>query len=257
MLGMLLLSSCFTAIYSYPNPTELMPSPPLLQADGNKQILCSETEYRLSPWICCQKCPAGTHVSADCSTNHGTGACRNCMVGKTFTAYANGLNACLSCRSCRQDEVSIHECSSTSDAICQCKPGTYLCQQNMNCSNTGTCVQCTSCPPGQRETHGCNATSDTVCEEDIVSSSLPKTFSKEAIIVLAVVAAILIVTPIVFIIVRRRQSDTGKTISTEEDKEDITENGENPEERPESQDSVTSYTELLRDTEEISGRVRI
>ncbi|XP_077309618.1 tumor necrosis factor receptor superfamily member 6-like isoform X2 [Lithobates pipiens] len=144
---------------------------------------CNDNEYFVSN-RCCQKCPAGTRVSTSCSVNHGLGDCRNCTTGKDFTAFPNGLNTCLPCRACRADEILVEECTPTRNTLCECKQGTYLCQVNMNCSNTGACSTCSSCPEGQAIKHPCNATTNTACGYQ-VEMSMQNSHQIELIIGLA------------------------------------------------------------------------
>ncbi|KAM5138235.1 uncharacterized protein ACMZJ9_016835 [Mantella aurantiaca] len=147
------------------NITEDAPPPP------PPLTLCSANEYRLANRRCCQKCPAGTHVFISCSADHGQGYCRSCTAGRDFTAFPNGLDTCLTCRACREDEVLVEECTLTRDTICECEAGTYLCAANMNCSSVGTCTTCLSCPEGQKIKHRCNATANTVCEYELNPNS--------------------------------------------------------------------------------------
>ncbi|XP_040183978.1 tumor necrosis factor receptor superfamily member 26-like isoform X2 [Rana temporaria] len=151
---------------------------------------CDDNEYLVSN-RCCQKCPARTRVSISCSVNHGLGDCRNCITGKDFTAFPNGLNTCLPCRACRGDEVVVEECTLTRNTLCKCKQGTYLCQANMNCSSTGTCSTCSSCPEGQGIKYPCNATANTVCE-DLVEMSIPNLHQIGLIIGLSVATAVIL-----------------------------------------------------------------
>lgn len=166
----------------------------------DRSFSCNDTEYFVSN-RCCQKCPAGTRVSISCSVNHGLGDCRICTTGKDFTAFPNGLKTCLPCQACREDEVLVAECTLARNTLCECKQGTYLCQANMNCSNTGTCSTCSSCPEGQGIIHPCNATANTVCG-DLVGTYIQNLTQKALIISLTVLSVIIIIICICFIIYR-------------------------------------------------------
>lgn len=156
----------------------------------DRSFLCNDTEYFVSN-RCCQKCPAGTRVSISCSVNNGLGDCRNCTTGKDFTAFPNGLKTCLPCQACREDEVLVAECTLARNTLCECKQGTYLCQANMNCSNTGTCSTCSSCPEGQGIIHPCNATANTVCG-DLVGTYIQNLTQTALISGLTVMSVIII-----------------------------------------------------------------
>ncbi|XP_077143234.1 uncharacterized protein LOC143806506 isoform X2 [Ranitomeya variabilis] len=110
---------------------------------------------------CCRSCPAGTHVSAHCTVNHARGVCEACTRGEDYTAAPNGLDACLSCHTCKDDQVLVRECTPEANAECECKPGSY-CIPNVSCE---ICRRCSRCGEGQRIKNPCTPTSDTVCED--------------------------------------------------------------------------------------------
>ncbi|NWS88017.1 TR10A factor, partial [Toxostoma redivivum] len=68
----------------------------------------------------------GTFVADHCIASNSSGKCDPCMEGKGYTAHANGLEGCLPCRQCREDQITLRPCTRTQDAECQCKPG-YSC----------------------------------------------------------------------------------------------------------------------------------
>ncbi|KFU94341.1 Tumor necrosis factor receptor superfamily member 23, partial [Chaetura pelagica] len=68
----------------------------------------------------------GTYVAAHCSTPHSRGRCENCTAGESYTAHANGLEECLTCRQCKDDQITLRTCTLTRDTECQCKQG-YFC----------------------------------------------------------------------------------------------------------------------------------
>ncbi|XP_053837144.1 tumor necrosis factor receptor superfamily member 26-like [Vidua macroura] len=86
---------------------------------------CGEREY-FHQGLCCVFCEAGTFVADHCSASHLKGKCDPCKEGKDFTAHANGLEGCLPCRQCREDQITLRPCTLTQNAECQCKQG-YFC----------------------------------------------------------------------------------------------------------------------------------
>ncbi|XP_059705001.1 tumor necrosis factor receptor superfamily member 26-like isoform X1 [Haemorhous mexicanus] len=86
---------------------------------------CGEREY-FHQGLCCVFCEAGTFVADHCNASHLKGKCDPCKEGKGFTAYANGLEECLPCRRCKEDQITLRPCTLTQNAECQCKQG-YFC----------------------------------------------------------------------------------------------------------------------------------
>ncbi|NXD33841.1 TNR26 factor, partial [Copsychus sechellarum] len=68
----------------------------------------------------------GTFVADHCSASHSKGKCDPCKEEKGFTPYANGLEGCVPCRQCNEDQITLRPCTLTQDAECQCKQG-YSC----------------------------------------------------------------------------------------------------------------------------------
>ncbi|XP_056383834.1 tumor necrosis factor receptor superfamily member 1A-like [Hyla sarda] len=122
---------------------------------------CDEDEYE-HKGICCKNCPAGKYVTAHCTMTHHHGSCEPCSPGDSFTAFPNGMESCLSCLTCTPDKVVVKECTPSSDAICECKPG-YYCSPDEPCE---ICNRCSRCGKGQHIKKECTATSNTVCEDD-------------------------------------------------------------------------------------------
>ncbi|KAI6068416.1 Tumor necrosis factor receptor superfamily member 10A-like protein [Aix galericulata] len=127
----------------------------LLIMPGNRAEDCGEEEY----WhkgLCCVLCPAGTYVSQHCTTPHSKGRCVSCTEGEDYTAHANGLDECLLCRQCRDDQVTLRACTPTHNTECQCKQG-YFCPAE-GCE---ICQRCSkTCPEGKEIVQNCNATTD-------------------------------------------------------------------------------------------------
>ncbi|XP_046303710.1 tumor necrosis factor receptor superfamily member 10B isoform X1 [Marmota monax] len=63
-------------------------------------------------------CPAGYYRTE-------TGACEMCQEGVDYTNHSNNLSSCIPCSICRNDKEKKSPCTTTRDAECQCKPGTF------------------------------------------------------------------------------------------------------------------------------------
>ncbi|KAK7150966.1 hypothetical protein R3I93_012032 [Phoxinus phoxinus] len=113
-----------------PSPTTEKPLSPrhyqhIDPATGNKLV--------------CDKCPAGTYVSSHC-TEASIRECSPCPDG-TFTRGENGVQQCHRCqRSCQAPFVEKTPCTSTTDRLCMCPPGSF--------SQGGRCQHHSLCPPG-------------------------------------------------------------------------------------------------------------
>ncbi|XP_075281358.1 uncharacterized protein LOC104330156 isoform X1 [Opisthocomus hoazin] len=162
---------------------------------------CEEGEY-LHEGRCCVLCPAGTYVAEHCSTPHLRGRCYPCMEGEGYTAHENGLEECLPCRQCKDDQITLRPCTLTQDTECQCKQG-YFCPAE-GCE---ICQKCsTMCPEGKEIVQNCNATMDLGC-------GLPDQGSTALvwIIVIILVGGGLLL----FFVIRKLKSD--KAASTDKD----------------------------------------
>ncbi|XP_029422377.1 tumor necrosis factor receptor superfamily member 22-like isoform X2 [Nannospalax galili] len=118
---------------------------------------CRLDEYR-SARHCCKLCPAGEHVGESCVSPHTQGECAKCEPG-TFTKSANGLDSCLLCSTCGDDQEMMAECTATRDRICQCRKGHFY----HDPESSEICRQCTKCPPETSVLQECSSTADTVC----------------------------------------------------------------------------------------------
>ncbi|XP_063083780.1 tumor necrosis factor receptor superfamily member 10A-like isoform X2 [Cavia porcellus] len=118
---------------------------------------CNSDEY-MNAGHCCKMCPSGQYVEKPCMRPHTQGVCVKCELG-TYTAYANGLESCLLCSTCRADQEVVQKCSPTNDQKCECKQG-YFCE---NAGFSEVCTPCDKCPDGTAVLQECNATSNTVC----------------------------------------------------------------------------------------------
>ncbi|KAM4677380.1 tumor necrosis factor receptor superfamily member 6-like isoform 2-T2 [Discoglossus pictus] len=116
--------------------------------------------YYIRGNIRCLRCPAGTYVEKDCTRPDTEPDCRSCQAGVTYSEGPSGLNHCLTCTSCRDDQEEMSACTPDKNSICHCKEGTY-CPTDHPCE---ICLPCTSsCPPGQVFQMPCNSTSDGQC----------------------------------------------------------------------------------------------
>uniref|UniRef100_A0A8C3J1Y3 Tumor necrosis factor receptor superfamily member 6 n=1 Tax=Calidris pygmaea TaxID=425635 RepID=A0A8C3J1Y3_9CHAR len=130
----------------------------LLIMPGTGAQDCWEGEY-LHEGHCCLFCPAGAYVAQHCSASHSRGKCVPCTEGESYTAHENGLEECLSCRQCKDDQITLRPCTLTHDTECQCKQG-YFCPAE-GCE---ICQRCsTMCPDGKEIVQNCNATMDLGC----------------------------------------------------------------------------------------------
>ncbi|XP_058246251.1 tumor necrosis factor receptor superfamily member 14-like [Hemibagrus wyckioides] len=107
-------------------------------------------------------CP-GQHVLKHCNSQFGT-QCKVCT-GSTYTDVPNGLTACLPCAVCDEGNgVRVkHNCSSTSDALCEPLTGYYCTEtQGESCRKAR---ECSTCLPGQYIYQNGTALMDTVCKD--------------------------------------------------------------------------------------------
>ncbi|XP_013006331.1 tumor necrosis factor receptor superfamily member 23-like [Cavia porcellus] len=118
---------------------------------------CNSDEY-MNAGRCCKMCPAGQYVEKPCMRPHTQGVCVKCEPG-TYTAYANGLESCLLCSTCRADQEVVRKCSPTNDQKCECKQGYF--SEDTGCLEH--CTPCDKCPDETAVLRECNATSNTVC----------------------------------------------------------------------------------------------
>uniref|UniRef100_A0A3Q3JTR1 Tumor necrosis factor receptor superfamily, member a n=1 Tax=Monopterus albus TaxID=43700 RepID=A0A3Q3JTR1_MONAL len=126
-----------------------------------QQRACVENEQYLHQGLCCINCQAGTFVDKPCERDQEQGTCRPCDHGKTYTEHPNGMDRCLQCTPCRSDETETAPCTTTTDARCQCKQGTF-CVPDQACE---VCKRCAKCKPGEEEVKKCTSISNTVCQK--------------------------------------------------------------------------------------------
>ncbi|XP_057678479.1 tumor necrosis factor receptor superfamily member 21 [Corythoichthys intestinalis] len=123
--------------------------------------------------LVCDKCPAGTHVSAHCSLN-AVRECSPCPEG-TFTRGENGVSQCHHCRTqCPVGQIEKLPCTATQDRVCTCPPNSFLSMEGGK-----ECKQHSLCPPGTRVKKRGSETEDVICKpctkgtfSDLESSAL-------------------------------------------------------------------------------------
>ncbi|XP_040414533.1 tumor necrosis factor receptor superfamily member 10B-like [Cygnus olor] len=165
----------------------------LLIMSGNRAEDCGEGEY-LHKGLCCVLCPAGTYVAQHCSTPHSKGRCISCTEGEDYTAHANGLEECLLCRQCKDDQITLRACTLTRDTECQCKQG-YFCPAE-GCE---ICQRCSkTCPEGKEIVQNCNATMDLGC-------GLPDQGNTSLLWITAIISVVVVLVVVVLIIKKLRR----------------------------------------------------
>ncbi|XP_033084588.1 LOW QUALITY PROTEIN: tumor necrosis factor receptor superfamily member 10D [Trachypithecus francoisi] len=108
-----------------------------------------------------KECPAGYHRS------EYSGACKPCRAGVDYTNASNSEPSCLPCAVCKSDEEEMSPCTTTSNTVCQCKPGSFR-----NGNSTEMCQKCsTGCPRGFIEVSDCTPWSDIICSASAASST--------------------------------------------------------------------------------------
>ncbi|KAK4822032.1 hypothetical protein QYF61_006945, partial [Mycteria americana] len=146
-----------------------------------------------------------TYVAQHCSASHLRGRCVPCTEGEGYTAHENGLEECLSCRQCKEDQITLRPCALTHDTECQCKQG-YFCPAE-GCE---ICQRCsTMCPEGKEIVQNCNATMDLGC-------GLPNQGSP-AVVGIIVIFLVVGGGLLLFFLIRKLKSD--KAASTDKDVE--------------------------------------
>ncbi|XP_069773644.1 tumor necrosis factor receptor superfamily member 10A-like isoform X2 [Narcine bancroftii] len=147
---------------------------------SSREVICSTDDYyRDGSQRCCRKCPAGTHVAEHCLRNNGRAKCKVCVKGEEYTSWDNGLEECLTCTTCREDQQQVSPCTVINNTKCQCRPGTF-CTPGEICE---VCHKCKSCPEGQ-VVKNCTPASNTVCgktEAEVNSTPLKELLLKAVI----------------------------------------------------------------------------
>ncbi|XP_013857243.1 tumor necrosis factor receptor superfamily, member a [Austrofundulus limnaeus] len=165
--------------------------------------ICLENEQYHHQGLCCLNCQAGTFVQKPCETDQEQGTCVPCEHGQTYTEHSNGMNRCLPCTHCRQDEDETAPCTTTTDTRCQCRPGTF-CVPEQACE---VCKRCAKCKPGEEEVQKCTPFSNTVCRKQSPSPTgtttlrPPPTSASPTNFVIPVCISLVILTIIIILLV--------------------------------------------------------
>ncbi|NWR76755.1 TR10B factor, partial [Centropus unirufus] len=90
---------------------------------------------------------------------NGSSECAPCK-DEEYTEYPNDFSKCLGCRVCREDQVQVSPCKTTSNRQCACRNGTF-------CSPDHPCEMCQKCRPrcssDEVELAPCTPQSDRQC----------------------------------------------------------------------------------------------
>ncbi|XP_074539442.1 tumor necrosis factor receptor superfamily member 5 [Halichoeres trimaculatus] len=107
---------------------------------------------------CCDKCPAGSYVRAECDGTKKT-ECVQCA-HESFTATKNHLPKCLSCKNCSsiKNRKKMRDCTAKEDTVCECVLG-YFCI-NEKCDH---CQRVELCPLGHGVKVQATRTNNTLC----------------------------------------------------------------------------------------------
>ncbi|XP_040181860.1 tumor necrosis factor receptor superfamily member 14 isoform X2 [Rana temporaria] len=164
---------------------------------------CPPGEYKNND-LCCPMCHIGTVVKSHCTSTSSSNVCIPCVKG-TYMDHPNGVNKCLKCTDCDTGGglLEIKECTYTSNAVCDCKPGYYcsgqkdscdLCQPHRIC-NVGQYIKvqgtsktdnvCEDCPPGYFSTENMSKTCTawTACTEQGRQKSSQGTSTSDSVCV--------------------------------------------------------------------------
>ncbi|KAJ7998517.1 hypothetical protein DPEC_G00205740 [Dallia pectoralis] len=120
------------------------------------------TEYyskRVS--LCCSRCKPGTRMTVECSANSDT-VCQPCPKSQYINTF-HFTSKCFRCSRCSEDKGLryVHYCTSSTNALCACKPGMY-CRLGRN----PECMECASyksCEPGSGVSEHETDDSDVTC----------------------------------------------------------------------------------------------
>ncbi|XP_051262116.1 tumor necrosis factor receptor superfamily member 5 [Dicentrarchus labrax] len=107
---------------------------------------------------CCDRCPAGSYMKAECDGTEKT-KCDECEPG-FYTATKNNLRKCHVCKQCSSsyNQRTVTDCRAKHNTVCQCVTGFY-CSDNA-CDH---CQPVTSCRLGKGVKVLATQMNDTVC----------------------------------------------------------------------------------------------
>ncbi|XP_060905286.1 tumor necrosis factor receptor superfamily member 5 isoform X1 [Labrus mixtus] len=121
---------------------------------------CTREDKYLKDERCCDKCPAGSYVRAECDNTKKT-ECGECGRG-FFTATKNYMFKCLACRNCslEKNRRKVKDCDAHEDTVCECETG-FFCK-NDQCDH---CQKVKTCGLGQGVKAKATRTNDTMCAD--------------------------------------------------------------------------------------------
>uniref|UniRef100_UPI0037E9B413 tumor necrosis factor receptor superfamily member 14-like n=1 Tax=Semicossyphus pulcher TaxID=241346 RepID=UPI0037E9B413 len=92
-------------------------------------LTCDQSEYKIGN-RCCLKCPPGSEVQTDCSSESSSTSCLPCTEG-TFMNQPTDRMQCFFCRDCDAGSgMRIKtSCTQTSDTVCEPLEGFYCISQ--------------------------------------------------------------------------------------------------------------------------------
>ncbi|KAJ3597477.1 hypothetical protein NHX12_001000 [Muraenolepis orangiensis] len=108
---------------------------------------CLSGDYLTDNGTCCNKCPPGFKLVADCVAYGKRTSCSPCPSGQ-YMEHLNYTPNCRNCNRCKEFEEEVSNCKSTHNTICRCKNGFYKAVIN---SDIFQCLSCLTCPPGKRQ----------------------------------------------------------------------------------------------------------
>ncbi|KAM9443846.1 tumor necrosis factor receptor superfamily member 1B [Clarias gariepinus] len=124
-----------------------------------KTMCRDSTEYE-KDGLCCSKCKPGSRFVKHCTSEKDT-ECVECPAGM----YSDSMNYypnCFFCKKCTDDSMQYaKQCSSDSNAVCECKPG-YFCN-DLDGSVCNLCEKHRVCGPGKGAKSPATNISDVKC----------------------------------------------------------------------------------------------
>ena len=98
-------------------------------------------------------------MNAPCSTISQNDGCLQCPHGTFMDVFNNDTNCKRCYPSCDGGKVTVQNCTSTSNRLCQC-PTTKYWDTVLH-----ICRDCTKCENGQRKVEYCSSEHDSVCQD--------------------------------------------------------------------------------------------
>ncbi|KAJ8259487.1 hypothetical protein GJAV_G00169880 [Gymnothorax javanicus] len=208
---------------------------------GSEEEGCARWKPSPDKEVCCTECKPGNRLVDDC----GRDPSKLCELCKDGTYVSPGQGICRPCTQCRGDQKLKQACTSSSDAVCECKTGYHcgdpkcsFCYQecgkgqqpvdNRTCQvcpsgtfNNNTHSKCvpwsTRCPhPDQEIVQQGTAVSDIVCKYAPDGRKDYTEWMMMAILAMTLVFIIVLITATAYLLVRRRKKKKKKMTATEE-----------------------------------------